>query len=379
MKSKEVERLAQNNVLLAGCVGVRHFSQIPMEEFTQLEGHEFMLHKSNFVVLSDGSEVLLQSVLDNPVLYNLINADFSFCVLDGVDFSGCDLTGAKFVNSFLKNISFRDSRLESVDMARATLESVEFYNCSFVSCNFTFSSWYDCVTENTQFISSFLYLNVLEDCVFSQILFSSTDLNVRVWNNLRLEKIELESSDISSVGVLVEDVTTEINMLIGQCLNLTGFNFSKLDFPSETLEYSDITACDFTGLDLSNFSLEGIKNDFIFSKDVKPSLPKEYSAVFLDVDKYKIFGPYMNYSECDLSGLLISDVSLVASNFQNTNFKNAVLLNLDFTSSDLSGADFTGAIVENCTFENISFLPKVLPDGYCVCGQPGSYSLVKIQ
>jgi len=386
------------NPLIEGAHGVRHSSELNADAFSEFEGYDDMIHKSKHVILKNGDEVALEKVIENVNAYNLVGADFSYCVLDGLNFINIDLTNTNFYNVYLKNIHFSNLILNNVDFRGVCFSSVTISSCKINSCKFDLSSFYDSTLVDSEIHNGIFAINHLCYTKFQNLTMFKSSLFYNTNRYFRMENIRSYDCDFSKLGVLMNNVRTGVNLLIGYCMDLTGFCFTGIEIAPNMLMYADITGCDFSGVDLSQVSLEGVRNDYVYS-ETPLSLPKGYFAISLGEFKFRIIGPEMCFEGLNFNEIILNNISLVGSDFTNCTFKNASFKDINFSGSDFtncsfknasfkdinfSGSDFTNldfanAEVEACRFRNLIKITKSLPSGYSVVGDFDSYSLVKLE
>ena len=109
----------------------------------------------------------------------------------------------------------------------------------------------------------------------------------------------------------------------------------------------DVTGADFTNADFANVYSRGVSNSF-----VNPAtLP---NASFFIKNGY-IFGPRVNLSGGDFTGLDLSGSVFIGAKFTNAIFTNADLTGSNITSADLSGTTLTGAKTTRITYQGYNY------------------------
>jgi hypothetical protein len=89
-------------------------------------------------------------------------------------------------------------------------------------------------------------------------------------------------------------------------------------------------------------------------KFLEINLCKEHLAGF-NFEKYSISLERANFSDADLSGVILRNLTLKETDFTHADLFGANLSNVDFISSDLSNVDVTLANLTNAKFKNVRF------------------------
>ena len=203
--------------------------------------------------------------------------------------------------SDFSNFDFSDSRLTDCDFSYSDLNHSNFTNCTFIRCNFSYS--------NLEAISV---------------------------SGANLETCELRG--VESKNIFGEIAALPKNWLIYKGL-LVG--------PEANLENCDISECELSDLDITEFYLKRTDLRWVRSSNligVPGSLPPSW-----ELRHGRLIGPF-----ADLSGSDLSDLDLKNLNFVYASLKDATITNADFSNSLLDGVESGGLIGE----------PSALPEGW---------------
>ena len=308
----------------------------------------------NAIYTSGSATTTLTVVPPNYNGLSIPNSNFTSKNLISATFVGTNLTGSIFTNAILTNVNFTNATIRGVTTggltgtSTATLPSSAYY--------FKASGSTAGLAGNDTYI---------------------------IGPYVRITGMDLSNVDISNIptasftGLITGGLTNTTNSVLpsgyvflnGYILGngvslvsaaLTGQTFANLSMRGVDLSGATLTSTTFTNTDLSgaairNTNLSGLNLSTATLTNLASSglnggsggsavvLPSGYSII-----SGYIFGPSVNMSSVDLSGITIPSSQSCSS----LNFSSANLTNADLSGVNLSNANFTGANLTNANFAN---------------------------
>ena len=280
------------------------------------------------------------------------------------DFTGKNLISATFVGTNLTNSIFTNATLTSVNFTNATIRGVTTGGLIGTSTATLPSSDY-------YFKASGSVAGVAGNDAYiigPYVRITGMDLsNVDISNIPTASFTGLITGSLVNTGsaVLPSGYVFRNGYIVGNGVSLvsaplTGQTFANLSMRAVDLSGATLTSATFTNTDLSgaslrNNNLSGLNLSTASFINLASSgltggsggsavvLPSGYSIL-----SGCIFGPSVNMSSVDLSGITIPSSQSGAS----INFSSANLTNADFSGVNLSNARFTGANLTNANMTN---------------------------
>ena len=334
---------------------------------------------------------------------NLTNANFTKATLTGADLSGAEIRGAKFANAtgftsemLCSTASYANKDLSGVYVSYVTIDGVNFDGVNLNDASFSF-----CTISNVDFTKT-------ATPNFNLTLQSSTLSNVN-FTGLNLEKVQLSGvtygEGVNYTDVILPsgsahlgEIPTEVLMQTwnykSRTLNLALFNNNRLNgldlegfrvssnFSRSSLQNANFKDADLTGSDFGHADLSGadftdaIINDVWMDRSNFTSQQLESTKSYKQKDLSGVNMTRLNISfeGKDLSGFDLSNTNLERINLENAIFEDAIINDARFYGSsiekditlaqvmqtksykdkDLSGASFHYTIFENADFSGFN-------------------------
>jgi len=283
--------------------------------------------------------------------------------LMGLDLSGSNLAFAKFTGSDLSGADLSGTTLSFTDFSGANFINIKSGgNMSFTTQPTLPSESYRIIPNGySQSSPAFQRYIIgpgakcrsadLSGAVFSRVDLSGIDFTganfTRVSSGIMRNQPILSSLPTGFklvVGVNTQDVASQdpsynnATYFVGPTAILTGA-FLK----NASIVDCDITGAKFTNADFTNLYSRGLTNSL--------SAPATMPNASYFVKGGYIFGPTVNLSGGDFTGLDLSGSSLIRATLRNANFTNANLTNANISKADLSGSILTGATTVSVTYQ----------------------------
>ena len=293
----------------------------------------------------------------NPPNYNglsIPNSDFTGKNLISATFVGTNLTNSIFTNAILTSVNFTNATIRGVTTgglrgtSTATLPSSDYYFKASGSAA-------GLAGNDTYIIGPYVRITGMDlSNVDISNIPTASFTGLITGSLLNTSSAVLPSGYVFRTGYIVGNGVSLVSA------DLTGQTFANLSMRSVDLSGAILTSATFTNTDLSgaairNTNLSGLNLSTASFINLASSglnggsggsavvLPSGYSIL-----SGSIFGPSVNMSSTDLSGLTIpSSQSCVSVNFSSANLTNA-----DFSGVNLSNARFTGANLTNANMTN---------------------------
>lgn len=334
---------------------------------------------------------------------NLTNANFTKATLTGANLSGAEIRGAKFANAtgftsemLCSTASYANKDLSGVRMSYVTIDGLDFDGVNLSDVSFSF-----CTISNVDFTKT-------ATPNFNLSLYYSTISNVN-FTGLNLEKVELSGvtygegvnytdvilpSGSAHLGKIPTEVLMQTWNYKSRTLNLALFNnnrlngldlegfrvssnFSRSSLQNANFKDADLTGSDFGSADLSgaDFTDATINNVYLDSSNfTSGQLESTKSYKQKDLSGVDMTRLNISFEGKDLSGFNLSNANLERINLKNAIFEDAIINDTRFDGSsienditlaqvmqtksykdkDLSGASFHYTIFENADFSGFN-------------------------
>ena len=334
---------------------------------------------------------------------NLTNANFTKATLTGADLSGAEIRGAKFANAtgftsemLCSTASYANKDLSGVYVSYVTIDGVNFDGVNLSDVSFSY-----CTITNVDFTKT-------ATPNFNLSLHYSTISNVN-FTGLNLEKVELSGvtygegvnytdvilpSGSAHLGKIPTEVLMQTWNYKSRTLNLALFNnnrlngldlegfrvssnFSRSSLQNANFKDADLTGSNFASADLSgaDFTDATINNVCLdrsnFTNEQLESTKSYKQKDLSGVDMTRL---NISFEGKDLSGFDLSNTNLERINLKNAIFEDAIINDARFYGSsieqeitlaqimqtksykdkDLSGASFHYTIFENADFSGFN-------------------------
>jgi uncharacterized protein YjbI with pentapeptide repeats len=338
-------------------------------------------------ILTPGTTIITVSQAQNDI-YNSGSATMTLTVappnynglsIPNSDFTGKNLISATFVGTNLTNSIFTNATLTSVNFTNATIRGVTTGGLIGTStATLPSSEYYFKASGSTAGVAGTdTYI------IGPYVRITGMDLsNVDISNIPTASFTGLITGSLVNTGsaVLPSGYVFRNGYIVGNGVSLvsaplTGQTFANLSMRAVDLSGATLTSTTFTNTDLSgaslrNNNLSGLNLSTASFINLASSgltgggdggsavtLPSGYSIL-----SGCIFGPSVNMSSNDLSGITIPSSQSCAS----VNFSSANLTNADFSGVNLSNARFTGANLTNANMTNANLTGVTFTSGQAV-------------
>ena len=304
---------------------------------------------------SSGSASFILTV--NAPNYNglsIPNSNFTGKNLISATFVGTNLTGSIFTNATLTNVNFTNATIREVTTggligtSTAILPSSSYY---FKASGSTAGR----AGNDTYIIGPYVRITGMDLSNVDISNIPTASLTGLITGGLlNTESSVLPSGYVFRTGYIVGNGVSLVSAA------LSGQSFANLSMRSVDLSGATLTSTTFTNTDLSgaairNTNLSGLNFATASLTNLASSgltggsgggaviLPSGYSVI-----SGCIFGPSVNMSSNDLSGITIPS----SQNCSSVNFSSANLTNADLSGVNLSNANFTSANLTNTNLAN---------------------------
>ena len=285
------------------------------------------------------------------------NSDFTGKNLISATFVGTNLTGSILTNAILTNVNFTNATIRGVTTggltgtSTAILPSSDYY---FKASGSTAGL----AGNDTYIIGPYVRITGMDlsNVDISNIpnIPTASFTGLITGGLLNTESAVLPSGYVFRTGYIVGNGVSLVSA------TLTGETFEDLSMRGVDLSGATLTSTTFTNTDLSgaairNTNLSGLNLSTATLTNLASSglnggsggsavvLPSGYSIL-----SGCIFGPSVNMSSVDLSGITIP----TSQSCSSVNFSSANLTNADLSGVNLSNANFTGANLTNANLSN---------------------------
>jgi uncharacterized protein YjbI with pentapeptide repeats/alpha-tubulin suppressor-like RCC1 family protein len=292
-----------------------------------------------------------------PPNYNglsIPNSDFTGKNLISATFVGTNLTNSIFTNATLTSVNFTNATIRGVTTggligtSTATLPSNEYYfkasgstagvagTDTYIIGPYVRITGMDLSNVDISNIPTASFTGLITGSLLntgSAVLPSGYVFRngYIVGNGVSLESADLTSQTFANLSMRAVDLSGA---------TLTSATFTNTDLSGASLRNNNLSGLNLSTASFINLASSGLTGGSGGSAVV---LPSGYSIL-----SGCIFGPSVNMSSVDLSGITIpSSQSCVSVNFSSANLTNA-----DFSGVNLSNARFTGANLTNANMTN---------------------------
>ena len=242
---------------------------------------------------------------------DLSGVRMSYVTIDGLDFDGVNLNGASFYYCTISNVDFTKTATPDFNLSLegSTLSNVNFTGMNLDNGNYATIyglTYGEGVNFTDVILPSNIYMGKIPKEVLEQTWnYKSRTLNLALFNNNRLNGLDLEGFRVSS--------------------NFSGSSLQNANFKDADLTGSDFGHADLSGADFT----DAIINDVWMDRS-------NFTSQQLESTK--------SYKQKDLSGV------------------NMTRLNISFEGKDLSGFDLSNTNLERINLENAIFEDAIIND-----------------
>ena len=339
-------------------------------------------------ILTPGTTIITVSQAQNDI-YNAGSATMTLTVVPP-NYNGLSIPNSNYTGKNLISATFVGTNLTSSIFTNATLTSVNFTNATIRGVTTG-----GLIGTSTATLPSSDYYFKASGSVAGV---AGTDTYI-IGPYVRITGMDLSNVDISNIptasftglitgslintgsAVLPSGYVFRTGYIVGNGVSLVGADLASqtfanlsmraVDLSGATLTSATFTNTDLSGASLRNNNLSGLNLSTATLINVASSgltgggggggsavvLPSGYSIL-----SGCIFGPSVNMSSTDLSGLTIPSSQSCAS----VNFSSANLTNTDFSGVNLSNARFTGANLTNANMTNADLTGVTFTSGQAV-------------
>jgi uncharacterized protein YjbI with pentapeptide repeats len=293
----------------------------------------------------------------NPPNYNglsIPNSNFTSKNLISATFVGTNLTNSIFTNATLTNVNFTNATIRGVTTggligtSTATLPSSAYY---FKASGSTAGI----AGTDTYIIGPYVRITGMDlSNVDISNIPAASFTGLITGSLINTTNAVLPTGYVFRNGYIVGNGVSLVSAaLTGQ--TFANLSMREVDLSGATLTSATLTNTDLSGAAIRNTNLSGLNFATVTITNLASSglnggsggsavvLPSGYSII-----SGSIFGPTVNMSSNDLSGITIpSSQSCSSVNFSSVNLTNA-----DLSGVNLSNARFTGANLTNANFAN---------------------------
>ena len=289
---------------------------------------------------------------------DLSGVRMSYVTIDGLDFDGVNLNGASFYYCTISNVDFTKTATPDFNLSLegSTLSNVNFTGMNLDNGNYATIyglTYGEGVNFTDVILPSNIYMGKIPKEVLEQTWnYKSRTLNLALYNNNRLNGLDLEGFRVSS------------NFSRSSLQNA---NFKDADLTGSDFGHADLSGADFTDATINNVYLDRSNITSQQLESTKSYKQKDLSGV--DMTRLDI-----SFDGKDLSGFNLSNANLERINLENAIFEDAIINDTRFYGSsiekeitlaqvmqtksykdkDLSGASFHYTIFENADFSGFN-------------------------
>ncbi len=287
---------------------------------------------------------------------DLSGVRMSYVTIDGLDFDGVNLNGASFYYCTISNVDFTKTATPDFNLSLegSTLSNVNFTGLNLEKVQLSGVTYGEGVNYTDVILpSGSAHLGEIPTEVLIQTWnYKSRTLNLALFNNNRLNGLDLEGFRVSS------------NFSRSSLQNA---NFKDADLTGSNFGHADLSGADFTDATINNVYLDRSNITSQQLESTKSYKQKDLSGV--DMTRLNI-----SFEGKDLSGFDLSNTNLERINLKNAIFEDAIINDARFYGSsieqeitlaqimqtksykdkDLSGASFHYTIFENADFSGFN-------------------------
>jgi len=316
-----------------------------------------------------GSATMTLTVV--PPNYNglsIPNSNFTGKNLISATFVGTNLANSVFTNAILTSVNFTNATIRGVTTggligtSTATLPSSDYYfkasgstagvagNDAYIIGPYVRITGMDLSNVDISNIPTASFTSLITGSLLytgSAVLPSGYVFRTGyiVGNGVSLVSADLASQTFANLSMRAVDLSGA---------TLTSATFTNTDLSGASLRNNNLSGLNLSTATLINVASSGLTGGSGGSAVV---LPSGYSIL-----SGRIFGPSVNMSSTDLSGLTIPSSQSCAS----INFSSANLTNTDFSGVNLSNARFTGANLTNANMTNADLTGVTFTSGQAI-------------
>ena len=297
----------------------------------------------------------------DPLFVGMIGpqVDFSNQNLAGRVFNNLDLMGANFTNSNLRTATFAGTQL-----ANATLENADLRDVVLQDANLT-----NAILTNSNLSSCNLTRAKLEGADFSgSILVNVVGTGASFDGATKFP----QGFDPISAGMIPSLPDYSNQNLSGRVFNnldLVGANFTNSNlrgahFYGSSLVDANLTNADLRGAGLGSANLTGAQIPGVQWEGALFDRQTRWPSGF-DPLSVGMFGPWVDFSNQNLSGRIFNNLDLMGANFTSSNLRgthfygsslvDANLTNADLRDAGLGGANLTDAQIVGVQWQGAFF------------------------
>ena len=319
--------------------------------------------------------------------------------LSGIDFQNISMDSATVIDSDISDANFEAVDLSGlhtsglIGLPNTLPDGWELFNGFLIGpgANLTGEDF-----TNTDFTAINLAGVILQDANLTGADLTGVDLTSTVISGATLTEANIEGTDLTGVDLtgvtsallkgtpigLDENWTLFNGFLIGPGANLSAYDWSGLDlrnfelggvsFVGGNLSRANLAGMDLSGINLTGANLTGANLtktiltdatlDQIRARDIIGK-PIDVPEPFLFTHGF-ILGPTANLDSADLTGLSLKQIDLTGASLKQAKLKNADLRGATLTGTAVDGADFTGAKLLQVISGEITGTPAALPSNF---------------
>jgi uncharacterized protein YjbI with pentapeptide repeats len=230
------------------------------------------------------------------------------------------------------------------------LNNSKFTQCNFKVCNFRGN------INNTIFTSCFFFQLNIKDITISNVQFTNIRFGMTTFTRVRFENVTFNTDMCNFTDCTFNNVNLEESVFSGDKLNSIDFTQGIIKPLRITLNASELTNCNLSGIDLSNVKITR------YTKFNDTNLSGCIFKTGIDFTEFTFNNT--NFSGCNLSGANFSktrlnDVDFTSSNIRGTNFSQAIINHVKLADGEYSSTVYDlirlGGIVNNEVLLNRGF------------------------
>ncbi len=289
--------------------------------------------------ICDGDKIFSGRVVERVKISSkdLVGADFSGCVLQGVVFEDVDLKESNFSNSYMEDVRFYKVNLRGANMEGMEGKGVvfEYVNgkdsilmgtlfkdsrmeeVDLSGVNFQDSCWEEVEISNSDLSRSDLYNGKIKGAQFKGVKWLEISAARCVFENCHFEKVDFSSGDLSQSSVIKG---TFIDCILEEC-----------DFSDALFREVKVSSCSLKGVSVEKVKLEGVR--------FKDTVMDEASG-----------------DECTIRDSVFLSSSLRGICFQNSCFEASIFEKVKMLEANLCGSSFTRVDMNITDMSNSSFI-----------------------
>ena len=289
--------------------------------------------------------------------------------LRGVDLSGTNLESA----------SFAGSDMSGVDLSGTTLSYTDFNGANFINIKsggrISFSSAPRLPSSSYSFVTNG-YSEASPTSAFQRYIVgpgakcANADFSGAIFNRVDLSGVDFTNANFTRVssGIMrnypiMSALPTGYTIVIGtnpgsansqdpSYNNAMYFVGPNVVLTNAYLASATITDCNVSGVDFTGADFTNMASARITTSTINPAIMPD-ATYFIKIGY--IFGPNVNLSGGDFTGLDLSGAILTGAKFTSANFTGANLDSANITNADLSGSILTGAKTTRVVYQGYNY------------------------